>query len=598
MSLPDPFRKTTQRLAPVEWTATAPGRYDIYPTFPLGGPMGVGYDALAEKLAGEGVVVLDGYGGVLWDHLRESLDAALRRRGVSVVWCDARVAMRPPEEIERLLEPYLGGDDPLFGTRYPGGLEDFFDLPRLRALLPDSRANLSIIYGPGAAMAGWSGSLVYVDLPRNEYQFRARAGCVVNLGASEPTDAGRTYKRAYFVDWVVLNKYRAKILPQLDWMVDGQRPEEMVFARASHVRDALARMGRSCFRVRPWFEPGPWGGQWIREHIPDLPRDVPNYAWSFELISPENGLLLESDGRMLEIGFDLLMAQERARVLGEFAADFGSEFPIRFDFLDTFDGGNLSVQCHPHPDFIRENFGERITQDETYYILDTAPGAEVYLGFREGTDPQAFRAELERSQAEGRKIDAERFVHKVPASKHDLFLIPHGTIHCSGRDNLVLEISSTPYIFTFKMYDWMRRDLSGKFRPLNIERAFANLRFERMGERVERELVSHPSVLQEGEGWRVMHLPTHADHFYDEHRYEFEREVERETAGSPHVMNVVEGQSVLLETATGERRFNYAETFVVPAATGRYRLIPEGGPAKVVKALIKPEKRGKIADRT
>jgi mannose-6-phosphate isomerase class I len=304
---------------------------------------------------------------------------------------------------------------------------------------------------------------------------------------------------------------------------------------------------------------------------------------------PENGLLLESDGLLLEVSFDTLMFHDHRAVLGACADHFGYEFPIRFDFLDTFAGGNLSLQCHPRPEYIRRHFGERFTQDETYYILDCAPGAQVYLGFQEDIDPGAFRAALERSRSEAVPVDVERYVQRHPAHKHDLFLIPHGTVHCSGRDNLVLEISATPYIFTFKLYDWMRLDLDGRPRPLNIERAFENLNFERRGPRVREELLARPTVCRSGHGWRIVHLPTHPDHFYDVQRIEFERAVDLPTDDSCQVMSLVEGASVLVEAGGERRRYSYAETFVVPAAAGGFRLVNEGErPAMVVKAFVRP----------
>jgi hypothetical protein len=63
-----------------------------------------------------------------------------------------------------------------------------------------------------------------------------------------------------------------------------------------------------------------------------------------------------------------------------------------------------------------------------------------------------------RSQAgRGEKtFDDARFVNQIPARKHDHFLIPAGTVHCSGSGTMVLEISATPYIFTFKLWDWGR----------------------------------------------------------------------------------------------------------------------------------------------
>lgn len=590
------WRLTTQRLAPARYQATPVGQYDIYPVFPVAPKsVQIGFGPIAEYIAGHRRVMVDGYVGVMWEGLRQGLDTALRALGVRATWLDVADAMKPQREIDALIAPFLGGNDPLFGRRFEGSLRDFFDPSRLTAIEPNPRSALTILYGCGAALVDWEAPLVYVDLPKNELQFRSRAGSIHNIGASQANTPKQEYKRFYFVDWVVLNAHKKKIIDDIDFFVDEQRPDQPAVLAGDLVRDALARMSRNYFRVRPWFEPGPWGGRWIQKKIPQLPRDVPNYAWSFELIVPENGLMLGDGEHCAEISFDWLMYHDAAAVIGNKADRFSDAFPIRFDFLDTFDGGNLSLQCHPRPAYIREHFAEPFTQDECYYILDCTPNACVYLGFQDDVDPDAFRRDLEQSFAEGAEVDVERYVQTHPAKKHDLFLIPSGTVHCSGTNNLVLEISATPYIFTFKMYDWLRTDLDGRSRPLNIARAFDNLQFDRCGERVKEELIAKPRVMQQSADCRSVHLPTHPEHFYDVFRYEFKDRITVRTAGSCHVMSLTEGSSIILETKRGMRqRFNYAETFVVPAAAEEYTLINENdhSPAFVVRASIKDERHG------
>jgi len=574
---------------------TKPFQYEILPTFPVQGTLSNSYPDLVAHLITHHIHCIDGFVGVNWETIISELKQAFEKQGVTARFIAMDSALKSESEIQEIISPYLGGNDPLFGKKTPIRLIEYFDTEKLTALQNIFLNSISlqneyiIFYGPGASLLDESNKVMYIDLPKNVLIQRMRAGAALNLGCSTQINQKETYKRYYFVDWEILNRHKRAIQPRIEVLADQQSSTDLPWITGQDLQATLLAMSQNYFRVRPTFEPGVWGGHWMKDHLTGIDQHVKNYAWSFEMIVPENGIVLEANGLTLEISFDQLMFQESPNVLGRAQQRFDVDFPIRFNFLDTFDGGNLSIQCHPSPTYAKAEFGENFTQDESYYIVDRKDNAQVYLGFQDNIDAQEFRTALEDSFHTGIAMDIEQYVQKFESKKHQLYLIPHGTVHSSGVNNLVLEISATPYNYTFKMYDWVRPDLDDKPRPLNIDRAFANLNFNRQGDVVKNTLLSQPKEeVLEGQATRI-HLPTHEDHFYDVFRYEFDGDVAIETKGQCHIMMLVEGEAIELTTANGMKKvFHYAETFAVPAAATSYTLCNLGtDKAKVIQSFVK-----------
>jgi mannose-6-phosphate isomerase class I len=559
--------------------------YDPSPRYPVvGGDVEIGYEPLAAEIAGDrpAVLALDGPAALAWDRVVAALVEALGAAGVTSRVVDIRDSFAAWEEIERRTATATLPGDPVFGRIFEGSLASLLGgLPSA----PDAAGGEVVVaFGPGSALLPHD-RLWYADLPKRLAQRAVRAGDAGNVG--QPPGAQGSEQRLLFVDWPVLDRHKQGLSGRIDRFVDLSEPARPRSLTGAALRDTLHALAGRPFRTRPAFLPGPWGGQWLRRVL-GITTDAPNLAWSYELITPEGGVLLGTD-EPVEVGFELLMAEQGERVLGaEVAERFGLSFPIRFDYLDTLEGGDLSIQCHPSDEYMRDTFGLPYTQHESYYVMETTPEARIFLGLRANADIDAFRAESERAEKPGIPFDPERYLHAYPAKQHRLYLIPGGTPHASGAGNVVLEISATPYLYTLRFYDWLRRDLDGALRPVHLEHAFSNLDPRRRGAAV-RDLLQEPRVLRAADGAAEVVLGSHPELFYAVHRLDFEDEVADDTAGRFHVLNLVAGDCVELETAGGDGHVvNYAETLVVPAAVGAYRIRRLRGPAcKVVKAFVR-----------
>jgi mannose-6-phosphate isomerase class I len=528
----------------------------------------------------DGPAILD------WAAAVDDILGALRSRGTAAEPIDMRAGLVPWPRIVELTSSEWLRDDPDFTALADADLRDLFDtVPALEA----ARAGVQLLFGPGAALAAHD-VLWYLDLPKRYAEAAITAGDGRNLG--QPADDGPgTTRRLFYVDWPILDRHRDAIASRVDRWLDVQVPAEPTSIDGPSLRRTLRDLVRRPFRTRPTFNTAAWGGHWGQREL-GLGLDAPNTGIGYELIAPESGVLIGTAEARVEVPFGLAVALYPDEILGsEVRRSFGS-FPVRFDYLDTVDGGNLSVHCHPRADYMRRVFGWPYTQHESYYVMVGGDGRRVFLGLRGDVDLDEFEHAAHTAVGAGHPFEIERFVQSHPADPHQLFMIPAGTPHGSGEGNVILEVSATPYLYSLRFYDWLRRDAEGNQRPVHVGHAFANLNRDRRGPAVGDDLIQRARVLHTGQGWREEVIGALPEVFFEVRRYVLEPGAVADVSTDDRfcVLNVVEGDGVTIESeAAGSHPLNYAETLVIPAAVGTYRLRALGAqPVRVVKAVVPP----------
>ena len=284
-------------------------------------------------------------------------------------------------------------------------------LEKIKREISQIKSGKILVYGIGASLIPHD-KLVYFDLTRWEIQQRFRDNSLDNWNAKNFTeDVLKKYKRAFFIEWRILDNHKKRLLKNIDYYLDTNIKENPKMITGENLLKGFEKTVAKPFRLVPFFDPGVWGGQWMKK-ICDLDREKKNFAWCFDCVPEENSINLKFNNVVVQVPAINLVFNNPKELLGDKVhAKFGTEFPIRFDFLDTFDGQNLSLQVHPLTEYIQEKFGMHYTQDESYYILDAKENAVVYLGVKENINPQEMIDALDRAQTGQEIFDDTKYVN-------------------------------------------------------------------------------------------------------------------------------------------------------------------------------------------
>lgn len=554
------------------------------------------YEQIVEELnqqfdAGKKTVALECYPGVDLFELEKQLLNKLT--DVRLVKADDYAY--DAETLTNKIAPNLT-EDRVFGIMSHATLDDFYpayEVQQLQKDLAEEKRKI-VVYGTGAAIIQPQPDILcYADLTRWEIQKRYRAGMPNWKAMNEQEDNLKKVKRGYFFEWRIADRLKQKLTDQIDYLIDTNVPEQVKMVDGASYRIALDQIVEQPFRLVPYFDASVWGGQWMKKEF-NLDPDKENYGWAFDGVPEENSLCLDFSGTKLEIPAINVVHQRPIALLGKkVQARFGNEFPIRFDYLDTVGGRNLSLQVHPRVDYIQDKFGMTYTQNESYYILQAGEKSTIYLGVKEGTEKAELFDELRKAEKGDYRFPDEKYINCFPVKKHDHYSIPAGTIHCGGPDTVVLEISQTPYIFTFKLWDWERLGLDGVPRPVHLDHGEENVNTDYDTAWVKENLINPFETLSEDSESRVEKTGLHELEFIETHRHWFKKEVTVEVHQSVNMLNLVEGEEITVESLDGSFEpyvIHYGETFIVPEAVKEYKLVNQGDSKQeiaVIQAFVR-----------
>ena len=570
---------------------------------------------LAAKAKGKSLIVaFDGYTTAKWDLLLNLLNREFQLLGVDFETLDATAVYKSGAEIDRIIDPLLIWDkqiDPtlLYGKIWHGGYEGLMSSEKIQAFrneIKDRKKESKIIavYGYGCLskeLRDLYDMRCWFDITPKNAMLRIRAGEYANLGKQLTGIINRTIRRCYYCDFENAVQLRKELLHsgELDWFfLDNDRSHLQMMPFAAFA-DVCAQLVKYPFRAKPCYLEGVWGGTYMKK-LRGLPKEMRNAAWVFDFIPMEVSVLVEAGQEMLDINYCSFVHKEGVSLMGEDCVrKYKGYFPIRFNWDDSYHStGNMSIQCHSGGAFNVENYDEFGRQDESYYVVITGHEAKTFIGFRDDADIPAFFREIEAADTEHRPCDYMKYVSYEESRPGLQVMLPAGTIHSSGRNQVILEIGSlTIGSYTYKMYDYLRLDFDGKQRPIHTRLGELNVRQDRRKSVIHdpqstEYIVQEPRLDFEGPGWQEYILGENPQMYISLRRLEFERACEQDTKGEKfHVLTLVDGEKVRIRSVAHPERFfdlEFMEIACVPASMGRYVVENLGAePVRVHKTCLR-----------
>ena len=582
------------------------------------------------------VLAFDGFLGAQWQDTIDRVRQLLDEQGLKAEVINMSSLYRSRSWIDRFLEPYVSTGDASFGIVNTKGrrrhLMSDAKLTRFKRkiaglkrkkLSPKSPA-VVICCGTGAAIADLRplyDFVFYFDICRQTLLERVWSNQVVPFGSSEPGPL--FWKTLYYAYYPMLIKHSKYLLQRADWYVDNNDPGEPKLLPGKVYRGIISTLVTYPFKPKRMFMPGPWGGLKFRKYF-DLP-ELSNCAWNIECSGPDQSVLIDVGiGSHLEVPFLNLYLQYPVEVVGPYIhAKYPDLFPFQVGIDDGYFDRNvpherraMPIHLHPDTNYVKKNFKEPLGRYEVYYIVEAYEGACTMQGFHEDADLDEFQEklleaephtdrirpcslgnnhkfdkEIARLVKNDIKFDWSQYVKVWPSKAGDLYLIPAGTAHGTGGNQMVLEMDTCPSIsateYSFFIYDYFRhtwdentKRMTGKLMKLQLEHGLKQCRWNRREGLVKKRLRPKTRVIRSGRGWSEERFDSYAPMPYHIERLHFEKKIATTTHGRfVQFVCLTKGDRALIryrQYPEKQIELEYMQCAIIPACFEDYECVNLG----------------------
>ena len=564
-----------------------------------------GWEKVVDKIASlvdstDKNIALDGWYGINFEKIANAVADKLKAKGLRVELFNAADLYKSRDEIIAYNAPYVT-EDPGFGkVNKAGVIEDIMCADAIKGLKAKLASSVVVIaYGEGACikeLADLYAVKCYVDNTHQKVQWDMWEGRLNTFGCKTPTK-DYNWKEYNYSDYYMLKRQKDFMYGAMDFYVENYFENDLVLVPRVAYDEIMQTLVKYPIHEVKIFSPGPWGAYRYLDMDYQV-EGLANNAWN-KIAGPELRILIDFGGER-SISMPMLNAMQYGKELvGEL---IDSKYPGLFPLDIWLDDGwhptpqpaeRISMPMHIHPSskYVADHFDEPLGRYETYYIAEAYEGANTWMGFHDDADIEEWERLCEESQNIKPIENWKDFIANWSSKEGDLYLIPPGTMHGHGGNQMVLEMDTNPSIngteYSFFEYDFARpswddnkKTMTGKPLKMHLEHG-RNMEKTRRASWVKDHLLSTPNVVKWTKDYFIDRYKTTPVMPYHVERIHFEKVGEFSTEGKfMNMLTLTVGSKVTVRSKANPELFAICDKFqtlVVPASFGDYEIINEEG---------------------